>query len=273
MSKERERRKNDEAEVAPEGEVSALARGLAVLRSVAETDEPLGVRDLAAVTGIPKATVSRLAATLVANGLLRQDATSERFTLGSALLRLSNVYLRKFDLRSHVRSHLVALAEAAGGAVHLGIRDGLDVLVIDTVRAHSALILSRIDVGARMDMATSAAGRAYFCAATDDEKKELLSAMTKANRSNWQDVTSRLAAAQKEHARLGFCTSFGEWHPLINALGFTLRGPRGELFAVSCGGPAYLLTKATMLNEVGPALLQARETIEREVGADGVGVR
>ena len=88
-------------------EVSALARGLALVRSVANASQPLSNRELAEATGIPKATISRLAATLVAAGYLRQATDSERFSLGPALLELGNAYLRNFDFRNQIgRAHV-----------------------------------------------------------------------------------------------------------------------------------------------------------------------
>ncbi|REN10403.1 MarR family transcriptional regulator, partial [Mycobacterium tuberculosis] len=54
-------------------EVSALARGLALLRVIGMASAPIGNRELADTTGIPKATVSRLTATLVSAGYLRQS--------------------------------------------------------------------------------------------------------------------------------------------------------------------------------------------------------
>ena len=136
-------------------EVSALARGLALLRAVGDAREPLSNRDLAERAGIPKATVSRLTATLQSAGFLRTMA-GERYALGPVALHLGNAYLRSFDFRQQARLHLAGLAEAAGANVHLGVRDGLDILLIDTLRPQSALILSRMDVGSRMAIATSA---------------------------------------------------------------------------------------------------------------------
>jgi DNA-binding IclR family transcriptional regulator len=247
-------------------EVSALARGLALLRAVADAGEPLSNKDLADTTGIPKATVSRMTATLVAAGLLRQLAGSDLFTLGAAALYLGNAYLRTFDFRQQARLHLAELAEDSGANVHLGVRDALDIVLIDTLRPRSALILSRMDVGSRMAIATSSAGRAYLAALEPAEQAALLDEIRQASGAAWPEVEARLKAALKEHARLGFCTSFGEWHPDIHAIGFALRGPRQELYAVSVGGPAYKLPRAMLLDKVGPRLLATREAIEREAG-------
>lgn len=246
-------------------EVSALARGLGLLRVLADADAPLSNKDLADRAGIPKATVSRLTATLQAAGFLRLSA-DDRFALGPATLQLGNAFLRSYDFRHEARLHLAELAEAAGANVHLGVREGLDILLIDTIRPRSALIVSRMDIGSRMAIATSAAGRAYCAALAGDERSALLAEIEAASGAQWPQLEQRLLAAQQDYAAAGFCSSFGEWHPEIHALGFSLRGPRGELYGVSVGGPAYLLTREVLLDSVGPRLLQTRRAIESEAG-------
>lgn len=246
-------------------EVSALARGLALLRIVADASGPLTHRELAERTQIPKATVTRLATTLQASGYLRL-VSGDRYALGPAALHLGNAYLRGFDFRAEARLHLAELAETAAANVHLGVRDGLDILLIDTLRPQSALILSRMDIGSRMAIATSAAGRAYLSALPAPERAALLEEIRAASGDEWPAVKPRLDAALAEFAEAGFCSSFGEWHPDIHALGFPLHGPRGELYAVSVGGPAYKLPREMLLQKVAPKLLQVRRAIESEAG-------
>jgi DNA-binding IclR family transcriptional regulator len=245
-------------------EVSALGRGLALLRIVADAGS-LTHRELAERSGIPKATVSRLAATLQSLGFLRLTE-GDRYALGAATLHLGNAYLHSFDFRQHARAHLLELAEAAGANVHLGVRDGLDIVLIDTLRPRTALILSRMDVGSRMAIATSAVGRAWLASLPLDQRRALMEEIRIASRDLWPDVQRRLDAALAEYARSGYCSSFGEWHPEINAVGFSLRGPRGELYGVSVGGPAYTLSRAYMVETVAPKLLQTQRAIEREAG-------
>ena len=252
-------------ELPAKDEVSALARGLALLRAVGDASEPLSNRDLADRAGIPKATVSRLTATLQSAGFLRPMA-GERYALGPAALHLGNAYLRGFDFRQQARLHLAGLAEAAGANVHLGVRDGLDILLIDTLRPQSALILSRMDIGSRMTIATSAAGRAYLAALPSPERSALLAEIAAASGDAWPAVQQRLEEAFAEYARAGYCSSFGEWHPDIHALGFVMHGPQGELYAASVGGPAYMLSREMLLGNVGPKLVQVQRAIEHEAG-------
>jgi len=64
----------------------------------------------------------------------------------------------------------------------------------------------------------------------------------------------------------GYGRSYQEWHRDINAIGFTLRGPRGELYALSCGGPAYALSPKTLETQVAPAVLATQQAIGRACG-------
>ena len=253
------------AEPSTKDEVSALARGLALLRIVADAEHPLTHRELGELAAIPKATVTRLVATLQSAGFLRIVA-GDRYALGPAALHLGNAYLRGFDFRQQARLHLAELAELAGANVHLGVRDGVDILLIDTLRPQSALILSRMDIGSRMAIATSAAGRAYLAALPSEVRQSLISEIRVASGHQWRRVRARLDGAFAEYAELGFCSSFGEWHPDIHALGFPLQGPRGELYAVSVGGPAYKLPREMLLQKVGPKLLLVRQAIEHDCG-------
>ena len=247
-------------------EAGALARGLSLLKVIGMAAAPIGNRELADKTGIPKATVSRLTATLVSAGYLRQSQDSERFSLGPALLDMSSRYLRHFDLRTMARPHLAQLSESAGVSVHLCVRDERDMLVIDSLRPRSMVISSRIEVGTRMTIATSAAGRAYLAALPDAEQTALLAQIRLESGENWNAIEPQLMAGLDEYARLGYCGSFGEWNPHIHALGFALQGPHGERYAVSCGGPAYLLPKDAMVARIAPLLLEAAQRIAGEAG-------
>jgi len=142
-----------------EDEVVSLARGIDVLRRIASADGPVSNRELSEWTGIPKATVSRITATLVSAELLLQLHDSDRFVLTAAVLELSNGFLQNFDIRARARPFLTALADRTTFSVHLAVRDRLEMVVIETIRPRSALLVSSLEVGARLDLGRTAAGR------------------------------------------------------------------------------------------------------------------
>ncbi|HZZ10528.1 MAG TPA: IclR family transcriptional regulator [Paraburkholderia sp.] len=247
-------------------EVTALARGLTVLRSVAAADAPLSNRELTELTGIPKPTVSRITATLVSAGYLFRLPDSERFVLTSAVLELSNGFLRNFDIRARARPFLIELAERTALSVHLAVRDRLDMVVIDAIRPRSAVLVSRLEIGSRMNMSRTAVGRAYLAALCEVEREKLLIGLQAAEGDDWGHVSGRIENALRETAEDGFAISTGEWHDGLNAIAAGFTGPSGERYAVNCGGSAQQCPRDWLISRAAPALLECISKITREIG-------
>lgn len=247
-------------------EVNALARGLTVLRSVAAADAPLSNRELTELTGIPKPTVSRITATLVNAGFLFQLPDSERFVLTSSVLELSNGFLRNFDIRARARPFLIELAERTALSVHLAVRDRLDMVVIDAIRPRSAVLVSRLEIGSRMNMSRTAVGRAYLAALGETERNKLLTGLQAAEGDDWGHVSGRIETALHETAANGFAIATGEWHDGLNAIAAGFTGPSGERYAVNCGGSAHQCPRDWLIARAAPALLECINRITLEIG-------
>ena len=117
--------------------VTALARGLAVLAAFRGGEPQLSNQDLASRTGLPKSTVSRLTYTLTQLGYLDQDPASGRYQLGLAVLELSAATLASFDARRVIAPKMQQFAEAHGVSVSLAVREGLDMMYLETVRSRA----------------------------------------------------------------------------------------------------------------------------------------
>ncbi|MFX1734138.1 IclR family transcriptional regulator [Paraburkholderia sp. A1RI_3L] len=247
-------------------EVTALARGLAVLRCVAAAHAPISNRELTEQTGIPKATLSRITATLVNAGFLLRLADSERFVLTASVLELSHGFLRNFDIRARSRPFLIELAERTALSVHLAVRDRLDMVVIDAIRPRSAVLVSRLEVGSRIDMPRTAVGRAYLAALDAPERDKMLVALQAATGDDWALIGGRLDAALQETATQGFAIATGEWHEGLNAIAAGFVGPAGERYAVNCGGAAHQCPRDWLIERAVPALAECIANIVREIG-------
>jgi DNA-binding IclR family transcriptional regulator len=247
-------------------EVTALARGITVLRQIAAANAPLSNRELTELTGIPKPTVSRITATLVGAGFLFRLPDSERFVLTASVLELSNGFLRNFDIRARSRPFLIELAERTSLSVHLAVRDRLDMVVIDTIRPRSAVLVSRLDVGSRMDMCRTAVGRAYMAALSEPERQRLLVGLQAAAGDEWADLGTRLDDALQETIAQGYAIATGEWHENLNAVAVGFIGPSGERYAVNCGGAAHQCPRDWLTSRAVPALIECIGKIVREIG-------
>ena len=86
--------------------VTALARGLDILRCFGPSDEYLGNAELAKRTSIPRPTVSRMTATLTQLGYLRYVPQLEKYRLGPGVLDLGYRYLASEGVRDLSLIHI-----------------------------------------------------------------------------------------------------------------------------------------------------------------------
>lgn len=248
------------------GTVSALDRGLALLHCFSAERRLLGPTDLARMTGIPRPSVTRLAATLVAQRFLQPEPGGERFMLGPGVVSLAQVFLAGLDVRAAARGPMQALAERTGGTVYLALRDGLEMVLIEACRARSTMLTPRLDVGSRVPLANSALGRAWLGTVDAATRAQLIDALRRSHGSDWPALEPGLAQALAEHARSGLCVSAGEFHREINSVAVALVGPRGEVMSFNCGGPAFVFTEERLKNEVAPALAEMVRAIAADIG-------
>lgn len=102
--------------------VGVLDKAVLVLRSV-EASGPQTLLDLQSTTGLPRATLHRLAVALESHGLLRRES-SGRFCLGLGLVALGVAATDSFPIAGLARPRLTELCQQTGESVQLYVRDG-----------------------------------------------------------------------------------------------------------------------------------------------------
>ena len=149
-----------------------LEKSLRILQAFRTGDRKLRLRELAERTGMPKSTVHRLSQTLIENQLLFSD--TEGYELGIGLFELGGLVPVKQRLRESALPFVQDLFLATHETVHLGIRDGLDVVYVEKIYGHSDLALpSR--VGGRLPLSCTAVGKALLAFSPDQIRSAVLS--------------------------------------------------------------------------------------------------
>lgn len=107
--------------------VTALQRGLDILRCFRPTDGALGNQELAERSGLPNSTVSRLTYTLSKLGYLVYIEETGRYRMGVPVLGLGYACLGGLKVRDTAQPYMDALAEHAGDGilVAMGSREAL----------------------------------------------------------------------------------------------------------------------------------------------------
>jgi DNA-binding IclR family transcriptional regulator len=247
--------------------VNALGRGLEVLACFRHGDRMLGNQDLARACGLPKSTVSRLTNTLTKLGYLVYVEDSAKYSLGIATLSLGSAMLARLDIRKLAHPRMQELAEFGQCMVSLGTRDRLSMLYIDVVRGSGAVTLS-LDMGARIQIATSAMGRAYMTAVSETERSEIMERVRElVPDDRWLEIKAGVERAMSDIRELGVCCSFGEWQKDVNGIAVPVR-PGGGLppMSINCGAPAYMVAKDFLLDKVRPKLIALANELETSLG-------
>jgi len=234
--------------------VTALARGLELLRCFGPGDRWLGNQELARRTGLPKPTVSRLAHTLTRLGYLRHSPAQAQYALGTAVLSLGYSLLAQLDVRRVARPLMQALAEHAGVSVSLGVRDRLGMVYLDTYRSASAQAL-QLEAGSRIPLAVTSMGRAYLCGLPPPERLALLEQLRLEAGEAWPEVKRGIDRALRDHRAHGLCFSLGDWRREVHAVAAPLvPGGGGEVLVFSASGAAFQVGREKLEREIGPRL-------------------
>ncbi len=109
--------------------IQAIDRAAKVLASL-QGARHLGITELAAALGLPPSTVHGIVKSLQSHGLVAQEPSSNRYMLGPALLKLSNVYLDTLDVRARAMRWTRELARRTGLSTRLGAELFDEVIII-----------------------------------------------------------------------------------------------------------------------------------------------
>jgi DNA-binding IclR family transcriptional regulator len=244
--------------------VTALARGLDVLRCFQPGDVNLSNLELARRTGLPKPTISRLTYTLTRLGYLTHSEQHGTYQLGAGILSLGYAMLSGLDIRERARPLMQELADASDLTVALGTRDRMNMVYLDVCRGPGAVTL-RIDVGTRAPIAATSIGRALLAALPADERDYLMVHLKKRESpETYERLHAGVEKAIAEIQEFGYCTSLGEWRHDVNAVGVPIVTADRNVYAINCGGPSFKVTPEDLEKRLGPQLVELASKISVE---------
>jgi DNA-binding IclR family transcriptional regulator len=254
----------DEEDGAPGQFIVALARGLKVLRSFDPLEGPLGNQEIAAKTGLPKPTVSRITYTLAKLGYIDFLPKASKYQLGSGVLALGTAFLNGLVIRRAARPHMERLAEELDVSVSLGIREKLAIAYVDVARGPSVVTM-RLDIGTRLPIDRSISGATFLVGLPPMERQLLEAAIIRRNPEHWEAIKARLADVERQIEKYGFAIGVGVYERGMNAVSATFHTPnREDFFVFNVTGPASELSQTRMRREIGPKLTDMIAQVRRD---------
>ncbi|WP_254206039.1 IclR family transcriptional regulator [Nocardia alni] len=240
------------AMTAPQGSAqdpmnSVLGKARLILEAFGPLDIELSLTDLARRSGVPKASVHRLAQELLAWGMLERSGTNYR--LGLRLFELGQRVPRNRILREAALPYMEDLLMATGETVHLAVHDGLDVLYIEKIIGHRGLN-KKSRVAGRLPLYCTATGKVLLAYSPDGLFQEVarqgFTAMTARTtmsagrlRGQLDKIRQDGMALETEEVKLGYLSLavpvFSSHGALAASLSLT--GPTTRLDVRRCVGP------------------------------------
>lgn len=251
------------ANSAPPPGTQTLARGLDVLRAVADGATTLGAVSVA--TGIGKSTTHRLLQLLSARGFLRNTAGSD-YSLGSALIELGFHALYQSPVPVIAKPILEELAQKYQDTVHLAVEDEEQVLYVDKVPGtRGAQMRSR--VGQRMPLSRTGIGKALIL----DTPERWSATFDRESPVDHVSLVSRqeFMARMDSYATAGVALDLEDNEPGIRCVAAPVRDGSGKIVAaisMSATTPYMPDERMTALKTV---MAQTARQISRKLGYAG----
>lgn len=253
----------DDADPKDRNFVTALARGLEVLRCFRRNEATLTNSDFAERTGLPKATVSRLTHTLCALDYLVADPRAGTYRLSAGVLQLGFGVLSAMDLSDRVPHILKALRDGPNSYITaaLGEQHQLDVIYLasQTSREDVSLIMR---IGSRLPLYRSAIGRAILVGMSEEQRDRVFRFARSQGAEIEAEGRARLAEAQSEFETKGFCSAYGTWRSDVNGIAVPVHSLAGaRVYGLNVGGPTFRVKRKQLEAVYAPMLIDAARTL------------
>jgi DNA-binding IclR family transcriptional regulator len=212
---------------------SVTLRATAILGAFDVEHRCLNLSQLSRRTGLPLATVHRLAADLVEARLLVRRGDG-RYEIGARLWRLG-LLAPATDLRELALPYLQDLVAATGHTVHLAVLDGSRALVIERL-AGTKTLPTRHSPGARIPLYCTAVGKALLAYAPDSTVDEVMGDL---RRQTAYTVTDPRALHRQLDTirRTGLARSAQENRLGVSSIAVPINGQEGVVAALGLLAP------------------------------------
>lgn len=218
--------------------IQSLARGLEILEYLSER-KSAGCTEVAAHLDVNKSTAFRLLETLMLSNFVEQDADTNKYKLGTAILHMRESLIRNTDLVSLAKPYLSKLVESTQESAHLCLLSNDKAVIVDQVLSKEVIKVSA-SIGRAEPIHASSVGKCILAFQNASTKERMLScenmeAYTKNTFLSQEDLESEL---EKIRSR-GYAIDDEEVNIGVRCVAAPIRNYKGETFGcIGVSGPA-----------------------------------
>lgn len=250
--------------------VTALARGLEVLRCFSAARPELGSREIAALIGLPQPTVWRLCYTLSHLGYLVPGVNPGKLRVGAASLALGAASLDALQFTEVIRPHLRRFIADFPAAVILAQQHQFSMVYLLRCDGDTTFVM-KLPVGSSVPLFDSTVGRVCLAGWTEETRAPLLRQLQQHSPDQGKLWLKKLAETQEQLKTRGFVVDDGEASAAVRMAALPLLSPdRSTAYTLLCGGPSFALPQDLLEERIGPALVALARQIAPALPCGGL---
>lgn len=218
-------------------QLQSLARAVAVLEMLGESEIPLSLAEICQRMQIHKSTAHRSLMVLERITLIERTQDN-RFRLGLKLYELGNRAVEQMDLRARIRPYFWRLSAQLGETVHLGVLQKTSVVYLDKVEPNRRICLSS-KTGSSNPVYCTSLGKAILAYLPEETVGDIISRIrfvryTSKTLTNKDDLLKSLERVRKR----GFAVDDEEIEMGVRCIGAPIFDESGfPIAALSMSGP------------------------------------
>lgn len=247
--------------------MGTVSKALGLVGLLKDAPRPLGLSEIARLSGFDKATTRRLLLELVANGYVEQDFETRDYALGPALQMLGRVREERFPLTRVVKSAVRELADKTGETVHAAeycAGELASIWIEESAKANRVML----GTGLKLPLHATASGYAFLAASTDS----FVERACKRELANYTGSTPSDAEALHSIVRtaraLGYSRSDGSYEDGVSSVAAAITDPNGKPVAtIAIALPSSRMNDAVAVEFGQLAMRAAADISARLFGA------
>jgi DNA-binding IclR family transcriptional regulator len=245
--------------------IESADRVLRVLELFSASRRSLSLSEIADTMSLPRSSVHRLLATLLAHELIERDPATRRYRLGIKLFEIGSLVIHERGLHSAAHPIVEELALSTGETCHLAVLSGAEAVYVYKIDGPSTIIMSS-RVGGRAPSYCTSIGKVLAAWSGQEIFRQIVSGGFHAYTPNTIRDATRLATELERVRRDGYALDREEFQPGLCCIAAPVRDHTGRVVAaVGLAGPSSRITEQRLW-ELAPLVTGAAEAISRNLG-------
>ncbi len=241
---------------------------LSIMELLADSREPLRLKDISESLGANTSTVLRFLNTFINSGYVAQDPVSQRYSLTYKICRLAWQVQENSELQAITHPYLMELSSRFGEAACVSVKSDMCMVYIDTASGTGKSLMSRQQIGGNAPMHCTGNGKLCMLEFSETQIDEYIErkGLTKLTEST---IVSRgkLLEELDKIRRQGFAEDREECEIGVRCIAYPIFDFTGKIVAgISITGPVSRM-KSPALDKMKSALSEAAAAISARLGA------